>query len=386
LTACRRRVNRSSGGGLFAAQSQWHDSCMYAEQLGAVQRSVSLRDPTAHRPLRSSFEVRLLPEDPMATSLSPWTIAGVLTGVAASSWVAALGVSRVTASALSLPEDAELVEVTIVAPSHDGDATDDSERGRPASSQSKRKRSADTYVDNLVRRSIFDSTKVNSGPTGGTVPGPVGEGVPSDLKVVLLATLVASPESHSSALIAEEKGGDGAFGYGIGDDLLGEGKIVKIEPRKVYVERLNGSVEYISMDGGTYEKEDRPKRGKKSKKGKDDEEDGITKEGPNKFIVDQELIDKVMENPEQLYSQVRATPHKATDGSVDGYRLSGIRRRSLFYKLGIKNGDVVHSVNGKGLDSMSSAMGAYDSLQSAKDFSFEVTRRNKKQTFEYEVR
>ena len=138
-------------------------------------------------------------------------------------------------------------------------------------------------------------------------------------------------------------------------------------------------------DGQSYEK-DKKKGGKKaSKKGKDDEEDGITKEGPNKFIVDQELIDKVMENPEQLYSQIRATPHK--DGAtVDGYRLSGIRRRSLFYKLGIKNGDIVHTVNGTTLDSMSSAMGAYNSLQNDKNFTFEVTRRNKRQTFEYEVR
>jgi len=327
----------------------------------------------------------------MATSLSPWTIAGVLTGVAASSWVAALGVSRVTASALSLPEDAEIVEVTIAVPGEEGPVADGGGDGGPAPAGMggrKRARGADTYVDKLVRRSIFDSTKVNAGPTGPTGPtGPVGEGVPSDLKVVLLATLVAEPSDHSSALIAEEKGGEGALGYGIGDDLLGEGKIVKIEPRKVYVERHNGAVEYISMEGGGYEKGEGPRPGQKKKKGKkEDEEDGITKEGPNKFIVDQELIDKVMENPEQLYSQVRATPHKGPDGKVDGYRLSGIRRRSLFYKLGIKNGDVVHSVNGKTLDSMSSAMGAYDSLQSSKDFSFEVTRRNKKQTFEYEVR
>ena len=325
----------------------------------------------------------------MATSLSPWTIAGVLSGVAASSWVAALGLSRVTASALSLPEEAEIVEVTIAAPDTEAD-TDDAEGDGPSPagiSIRKRTLSADSYVKKLVQRSIFDSTKVNSGPTGVKPDGPVGEGTPSDLKVVLLATLVADPAEHSSALIAEEKGGDGALGYGIGDDLLGEGKIVKIEPRKVYVERRNGSVEYISMEGGGYEKGDGPRgKSKKKKKGKDEEEDGITKEGPNKFIVDQELIDKVMENPEQLYSQVRATPHKGADGKVDGYRLSGIRRRSLFYKLGIKNGDVVHAVNGKPLDSMSSAMSAYDSLQSSKDFSFEVTRRNKKQTFEYEVR
>lgn len=319
----------------------------------------------------------------MAPAPSKWTIAGVLTGAAASSWLGALAVTRITAGMLALPSDAELQDVAIVAP----EAGPGGDAGTPLVAGSRRSRSATSYIDPIVKRSLFDSSLVDAVATTDTTPVSPGDGVPSDLKVVLLATLVADPAEFSSALIAEQKGEDGALGYGIGDDLLGEGEIVRIEPRKVYVKRTNGSIEYISMeDGQSYEKEKGGKKGKAKKKGAEAEEDGITKEGPNKFIVDQELIDKVMENPEQLYSQIRATPHKGTDGSIDGYRLSGIRRRSLFYKLGIKNGDIVHTVNGTTLDSMSSAMGAYNSLKNDKNFNFEVTRRNKRQTFEYEVR
>jgi general secretion pathway protein C len=71
---------------------------------------------------------------------------------------------------------------------------------------------------------------------------------------------------------------------------------------------------------------------------------------------------------------------------VDGYRLSGIRRSSLFRKLGIKNGDVVHSVNGSDLTTMSSALSAFESLQNERNFNFEVTSRKQKKTYEYEVR
>lgn len=318
----------------------------------------------------------------MASTPSTWTIAGVLTGVAATSWLAALGVSRVGAGMLALPEGAELRDVVAQV-----DAPGDTDSASPSSSPARRRTATESsYVSPIVKRSIFDSSLVNAKASTSDAPADVEGGVPSDLKVVLIATLVADPVEYSSALIAEEKGEDGALGYGIGDDLLGEGKIVKIEQRRVYVERNNGSVEYLSMEGGEYEKTKGGKKDKKSKKKGEADDEGIEKAGPNKFIVDQELIDKVMENPEQLYSQIRATPHKGSDGSVDGYRLSGIRRRSLFYKLGIKNGDVVHSVNGTTLNSMSSAMGAYDSLQNDKNFSFEVTRRNKRQTFEYEVR
>ena len=115
-------------------------------------------------------------------------------------------------------------------------------------------------------------------------------------------------------------------------------------------------------------------------------EDGISKSGNNKYVVDQEVLDELLKNPEKLYSQIRAVPHKDSDGNVDGYRLSGIRRKSIFYKLGVKNGDIVHGVNGKELNSMSGAMDAFNSLQNARDFSFDITRRRKKQTMEYEVR
>ncbi len=320
----------------------------------------------------------------MASAPTKWTIAGVLIGASVLSWLSAIAVSRMANGVLALPEDAEIADIAMV-PVEVAEA-DEATAAIPTT-ETRRARSAASYIKPIIKRSLFDSSLVDAVVTAAAASGEGGgDGVPSDLKVVLLATLVADPPEFSSALIAEQKGADGALGYGIGDNLLGEGEIVRIEPRKVYVKRLNGSIEYISMeDGQCYEKDKRKGGRKSSKKGKDEEEDGITKEGPNKFIVDQELIDKVMENPEQLYSQIRATPHK--DGStVDGYRLSGIRRRSLFYKLGIKNGDIVHSVNGTTLDSMSSAMGAYNSLQNDKNFTFEVTRRNKRQTFEYEVR
>ena len=107
--------------------------------------------------------------------------------------------------------------------------------------------------------------------------------------------------------------------------------------------------------------------------------------GETKFTIDQETFNKILENPDKLAGQIRAVP-KEEDGKVIGYRLSGIKRSSLFRKLGIKNGDVVHSVNGNELTSISSALNAFDSLQSERNFNFEVTSRKKKKTYEYEVR
>ena len=82
----------------------------------------------------------------------------------------------------------------------------------------------------------------------------------------------------------------------------------------------------------------------------------------------------------------RARVHRDESGSPDGFRLSGIRRNSLGSKLGIKTGDVVHSVNGKPLTNAKVAMEAWQTLQNDSRFSFEITRRVQNQTMENIVR
>lgn len=307
-----------------------------------------------------------------------WTLAGVFLGVALVAWLLSLGAARLASGFLALPEDAVLADIgdpsSFEALEGEAVASGGSRSDRP------RRRNKRFYVDPILERNIFDSNALGAVADEDEEVGDSDR--KSDLKVVLLATVVAEPESYSSALIAEEKG-DGAIGYGVGDSLLDEATIVRIEQRKVIIRRSDGTVEYIAMEeGASFKKED----GGGSKAEKSSEDDEIQKAGDNKYVVDQELVDKIMENPEKLYSQVRVVPHKGADGEVDGYRLSGIRRNSFFARLGVKNGDIVHAVNGKPLTSMSAAMDAYNSMQDSKDFSFELTRRNKKQTFEYEIR
>lgn len=324
-----------------------------------------------------------------------WKIAGALVGSGLLSWISALALTRVGAAALALPEGAALVALEAAPteaprPRDPGAAPEAGEAPTPAAGEAAEERpklrSFEQFNDPIVHRSLFDSAKAGGPAVDPAAASEVtGEERKSDLPVVLLATMVAEPEEHSSALIAEEKGA-GAMGYGIGDQLLGEAKIIRIEPRKVFVQRESGAVEYISMEGGTYTKEGSGGEGAPKKGKAEDDEDGVTKDGPNKFIVEQALVDKIMANPEELYSQVRAVPHKGPGGEVDGYRLSGIRRRSVFNKLGIKNGDVIHTVNGKPLDSMANAMDAYQSLGAQRSFTFEVSRKNERQNFEYEIR
>lgn len=269
---------------------------------------------------------------------------------------------------LQLPEDAELTGFSLAADG--GDA--------PRPPRKPQVRSQAAYKTPIVKRNIFDSTAVPVESTGGE-PGVKL----SDLKVSLIATMVAVPGTFSTALIAEDSKDGSVQSYRQGQLLMGSATIVEIQQKRVKLE-VNGEEEWIEISD-----EARPKKtasaGKRNKKAKDDGESGITKEG-GKIIVERRVVDEAMQNIDSLATKIRVVPHKDGDGQVDGYRLSAIRRGSLFDKLGIKNGDVVHGVNGMPLTSTDGAFSAFQTLQSESGFTFDVTRRNKKQTFEYEIR
>ncbi len=280
-------------------------------------------------------------------------------------------------------ETAEAAPEIAVAPNTNAQPSDQQATGRSKSTRRNSKRSTvseRSYVQSIVNRSIFDSSQAGKKSTSVSEPAE-GDSVESSLQLTLLATIIAKPEEHSVALIQDESGA--ANTYGIGYDLIGQATVTKIEKNRVYFQRNNSDqIEYIELG----EEPDTTKKPSTSKKSGGTENGDIQKVGSNKYIVDQSVLDEILANPEKLYTQVRVTPHKDQDGNIDGYRMTGIRRKSLFYKLGIKNGDIVHSVNGQSLNSLSAAMDAYNSLGNSRDFNFDVTRRKNKQTFEYEVR
>ncbi|MSQ00711.1 MAG: hypothetical protein EXR71_02335 [Myxococcales bacterium] len=228
------------------------------------------------------------------------------------------------------------------------------------------------YSDAIVRRNIFDSAAVAITASADPAAQDCKES-----KAQLLATVVADVPDYSSALISD--GGKGrANGYRVGDSVGSEGRILTISQKKVCLE--DGGCLCIGTDD---KRRDTGGVATGSEPASDD--GGVTRVSDTKFLVDRSFLEKQLGNVETLATQVRAAP-KSEDGKIIGFRLSGIRKGSVFDKLGIKNGDVVHNVNGQSLTSMETALGAYGTLQNERAFNFEVTRRNQKMTIDYEVR
>lgn len=280
--------------------------------------------------------------------------------------------------ALALPEGGE-IEPLPDAPEGEGeggpqvaDASKDEAKG--AKTVVRKPRSH--YVSGILARNIFDSSAI------GKDDGPVEEGdAVSDLKVDLLATIVAVPSRSSSALVmVDQEKYPRVVGIG---GLLGTAEVTAIESQRIELRRADGKVEYIKLKTGD-DKEKPATGGATTTTAVGD--DGIVQHSETSFSLPRETVNKYIADIDGIAKLGRAIPHRGPDGNVDGFRLSGVRRGTIGEQLGIRNGDVVHGVNGKSLTSMGEAMQAFGELQSAGKFTFEITRRGKKQTMEYTVR
>jgi general secretion pathway protein C len=304
--------------------------------------------------------------------LTSQLVTKVLAGAAGLGMIAGVVANQFFAMWLALPDSAGLPEFEDASPAMaEGASTDNPSSPFPRPSAAGRKGGGDkrSYVEAIVDRNVFDSAAIRS-----IVEGPQEVGC-KDSRMGLYATVVAEEPAYSSALIGSGKGR--ALGYKIGDELSGEGRIATIEQKKV------------CMEGGGClcmgEEKKRTPLAEAAGAGAATDEGGVTKVSDTKYLVDKSFVEKQLANVEALATQIRAVP-KTENGSIVGFRLSAIRKGSPFDKLGIKNGDILHSTNGQALSSTEAALAAYQALGSENSFNFEITRKNQKMTIEYEVR
>jgi type II secretion system protein C len=236
----------------------------------------------------------------------------------------------------------------------------------------------DQYLDGIMGRNLFDVAMIDL--WAARRPTAAGDDLaPSQLKVKLLGTMVADPQQYSSALIADESTPDLPSSYSIGD-MIQDREVVSIANTQVGLKGPDGKIEYLLLEGGELTPTVAATDGEPTAEG-----EGVDQIGENKFSVSKDVFDKYINDLEGISRMGRALLHRGPDGEFDGYRLSAIRRNTLADQLGIKNGDIIHAVNGQSLNSVQSAMNAYNTLRTDSSFCFEISRRGSPTELCYEV-
>jgi general secretion pathway protein C len=250
------------------------------------------------------------------------------------------------------------------------------------------------FQDPIVHRNLFDSANALAGKKDTEGSGdPEDEAQKSDLDIVLIATSAASDRTWSTAMMAVSKGPPNLFYMA---EVVLDAEIIEINnpwldsasvhhPGRVVFLR-DGQREYIDI-GGTPKAGARRKGAAKKtakKRGGRHKWDGISSLGGGKYSIEQSEIDYALANLDKLSREARVVPNFA-DGAANGFKVFSIRRTSALRKMGLKNNDVLTSVNGFDLSNTNKALEIYSKLQSDKNFTLEILRNGEPMTMEYSV-
>ena len=114
--------------------------------------------------------------------------------------------------------------------------------------------------------------------------------------------------------------------------------------------------------------------------------DSITKIGTKHWRVDRELIDYYASHLRELDRQASTSTHRDDAGKPDGI-LIYLPRCSVIRHGGLRNGDVIHTVNGRKVSNVANAVTTYLAVRKEKNISVLITRKNGRQvTLKYRLK
>jgi general secretion pathway protein C len=106
---------------------------------------------------------------------------------------------------------------------------------------------------------------------------------------------------------------------------------------------------------------------------------------PEGLAVERANVERALSEREKVLRFVRAVP-VLRDGEVIGLRLSGIRPDSLLGLLGLRNADMLESINGFNVGNLERALEAYLRLRTAERLKLRLVRDGHPVTIDYEIR
>lgn len=194
----------------------------------------------------------------------------------------------------------------------------------------------------------------------------------------LLVTTVAPQPVYSSALVVVEDTNRVVL---VGDRVAGA-TVEEIRRGAVELRLDDGSRDLLVFGSREPAQPARPPR-KPGGKPRIDWSEGITAVDETHYEVTEDALGRALENLGELSKTAKVVPN-FVDGTVSGYRIFRIRSSGPFGSMGLRDNDVLKSVNGQSLEPKT-ILSTVDSLQGAEQFSLEVQRGDEIVQLEYEV-
>jgi general secretion pathway protein C len=245
----------------------------------------------------------------------------------------------------------------------------------------------------IVERNIFGATEKVEAPVEEV--GPIEVLEETSLQLSLLGTIAGDTDSGRAIILDQRKRSQDIYRVG---DSVQEAEIRQILRGKVILRHGEKDEVLLMVEGDEKEKSPKPKTAAKAdRRRRPGRRTGIpARTSPNEEVsqsgeveeetisISQEVLQNSMNNINDLMTQVKVRPYFRR-GKSEGLIVSQIQTGSVFANLGLMNGDIISSVNGKKMSSPEEAIGFYNSLKSGGEVNIEITRRGKKKMLNYDI-
>lgn len=215
-------------------------------------------------------------------------------------------------------------------------------------------------VDRMVSTALFGQAETESKPT-------VAE---SQLNIHLHGTVVAGDQSVAILSVPPDTRQQV---FELGDEIQPGVELTKVLPLAIIVSH-HGKLERIDLP-------------KASIGGDTSAADNVATAAADDSSVDvnRAELNQQLQNLPKLLSQARVTPYMS-GGKMEGYKLSSVVKGSLFAKIGLADGDIIRSVNGKAVGDAAQAIQMLQAMQHNSDISVEIERAGQVRQIQYHIR
>ncbi len=191
----------------------------------------------------------------------------------------------------------------------------------------------------------------------------------------IVLKMIYQEEDNTGWIVISEKSSTDSIILGVGEfykryklQYINRNYVVFLKGNKEYKLQLNLEEEILSP----------------IKKVKDNYKDKIEKV-EDQYYIKRDLITEYTQNDSKIWKDI-SIKETMKNGVIDGFRIMGLVNDSVFSKLGLRQGDIIKSVNNIKLTSYADAFNLYKKINKVKNLKFTIMRRNEKVELEYEIK
>ncbi len=196
----------------------------------------------------------------------------------------------------------------------------------------------------------------------------------SPTDVIVLGT-ISGRSNLSYAIIADKTGQQDV--YRVGENVLGFGKLAKVEKDKVVINSNGRDVDIPLADISVTEEAKASGPGQAGTFGR--------KTGESSYLLDKARIQQAIDKPEQIMTDARFLPNMV-DGKPQGFILREVKPGGIYNSLGLQSGDVLLRINESNISNPESALQAFSALRGIDRVQLDIIRNGSNMTLTYQIR